>query len=277
MIAAVEDGGMSCNGAPERFGIVVSSAGRVVNAWRADGRAEALPQGGDPRSHHILAVVEAEVDNTLVKLAKLLHRQHGASFALSTIWRFLDRHGLTFKEQRTQESRNSPTSPPGVKHGLTHSQVLIPGFGIPRSTWPILSRDLPITPTRPTPRSPGFGQSSPTPNQPARAKSAAVSARLPLDHDHGAKPPRTRPLLPNPTPTQRVPFAMKPARRATALNRTGFCNGPPCVNPIYRVASPKLLVRQLAYPACLNGRGEAKWAPTALDDRNRPGSSIAAT
>ena len=109
VIAAV-DGGMSCNGAAERFGIAVSSAVRWVRAWRAEGRAEALPQGGDLRSRHIeayreviLAAVTAEVDITLVELAELLHRQHGASFAPSTVWRFLDRHGLTFKKNGTRQ------------------------------------------------------------------------------------------------------------------------------------------------------------------------------
>jgi transposase len=103
LIAAV-DGGMSCNKAAERFGIAVSSAVRWVHAWRTEGRAKALAQGGDLRSHHIeayrdviLTAIASEVDITLVELAELLRHQHGASFASSTVWRFLDRHGFTFK------------------------------------------------------------------------------------------------------------------------------------------------------------------------------------
>jgi hypothetical protein len=45
-------------------------------------------QGGDLRSHHvevyrgvILGAIEARVDITLVELADLLKREHGASFA----------------------------------------------------------------------------------------------------------------------------------------------------------------------------------------------------
>jgi len=104
VIGAV-DGGLSCNAAADRFGIAVSSAVRWVRAWRSEGRATALPQGGDLRSHRIeayrdviLAAVKAEVDITLVELAELLRSQHGASFAPSTVWRFLDRHDLTFKK-----------------------------------------------------------------------------------------------------------------------------------------------------------------------------------
>src|SRR5215469_5775358 len=104
-VIAVVDGGMSCNRAAKRFGVAISSAVRWVRAWRTEGRAEALPQGGDLRSHRIeayrdviLAAIEAEVDITLVELAELLRSQHGASFAPSTVWRFLDRHDLTFKK-----------------------------------------------------------------------------------------------------------------------------------------------------------------------------------
>ncbi len=109
VIAVVEDG-MSCNAAAARFGIAVSSAVRWMRAWRAEGRATALPQGGDLRSHHIeayrdviLAAVEAEVDITLVEIAALLHREHGTSFASSTVWRFLDRHDLTFKKNGARQ------------------------------------------------------------------------------------------------------------------------------------------------------------------------------
>ena len=109
-VIAVVEGGLSCNAAAARFGIAVSSAVRWVRAWRAEGRATALPQGGDLRSHHIeayrdviLAAVEAEVDITLVEIAALLHREHGTSFAPSTVWRFLDRHDLTFKKNGARQ------------------------------------------------------------------------------------------------------------------------------------------------------------------------------
>jgi len=109
-VIACVDGGLSCNTAAERFGIAVSSAVRWVRAWRAEGRATALSQGGDLRSHRIevyrdviLAALEAEVDITLVELAELLRSQHGAWFAPSTVWRFLDRHDLTFKKNGTRQ------------------------------------------------------------------------------------------------------------------------------------------------------------------------------
>jgi hypothetical protein len=38
------------------------------------------------------------VDITLVELTEMLRREHGASFAPSTVWRFLDRHAMTVKK-----------------------------------------------------------------------------------------------------------------------------------------------------------------------------------
>jgi transposase len=114
-VIAVVEGGMSYHGAAERFGIAVSSAVRWVRAWRAEGRATALPRGGDRRSHRIeayggviLAAIEAQVDITLVELADLLRNRHGASFAPSMVWRFLDRHGLTFKKTAHASEQERP-------------------------------------------------------------------------------------------------------------------------------------------------------------------------
>jgi len=108
LIVAVE-AGMSRRAAAERFGVAVASAIRWVRAWRSTGATCAKPQGGDQRSRRIeacrdviLARVDAQADITLVELAELLRSEHGVSFAPSTIWRFLDRHGMTFKKNRAR-------------------------------------------------------------------------------------------------------------------------------------------------------------------------------
>jgi transposase len=109
VIAAVE-GGMSRNAAAERFGIAVATAVRRLRNWRDTGATAAKRKGGDLRSHRIeayrnviLRAIEAQVDITLSELADLLKREHGASFAPSTIWRFLDRSGMTLKKNRARE------------------------------------------------------------------------------------------------------------------------------------------------------------------------------
>jgi transposase len=109
VIAAVEDG-MSRNAAAERFGIAIATAVRWLKAWQETGATTAKPKGGDLRSHRIeayreviFAAVEAKVDVTLKEFSELLRRDHGASFAVSTIWRFFARHGVTLKKNRARQ------------------------------------------------------------------------------------------------------------------------------------------------------------------------------
>jgi transposase len=109
LIAAVE-GGMSRRAAAERFEVAAASAIRWVRDWHTTGAIRAKPKGGDLRSHRIeafrgiiLAAVEAQVDITLVELSDMLRKQHGAAFAASTIWRFLDRHSMTVKKNRARQ------------------------------------------------------------------------------------------------------------------------------------------------------------------------------
>jgi len=123
LIVAVE-AGMSRRAAAERFGVAVASAIRWVRAWRSTGATRAKPQGGDQRSYRIeafrdviLAKVKAQVDITLVELAELLRTEHGAAFAPSTIWRFLDRHGITFKKNRARQ-RAAATRHRGPARGM---------------------------------------------------------------------------------------------------------------------------------------------------------------
>ena len=105
VIRAVE-GGMSRRAAAERFGISPASAVRFVREWRESGTKRAKRQGGDRRSHRIeahrefiLRAVEAKPDLTLEEIAKMLESEREASFAPSSIWRFLDRHAVTFKKK----------------------------------------------------------------------------------------------------------------------------------------------------------------------------------
>jgi len=109
VIAAVA-GGLSRRSAAERFGVGVASAIRWVREWHATGATCAKPQGGDQRSQRIeayrdviLGAIDAQVDITLVELADMLRRDHGASFAPSTVWRFLDRHAMTVKKNGARQ------------------------------------------------------------------------------------------------------------------------------------------------------------------------------
>jgi transposase len=108
VIRAVE-GGMSRRAAADRFGISAASAVRFVQDWRESGTTKAKQQGGDQRSQRIeeyheviMAAIDATPDMTLVEIAEMLKSEYGTSFAPSSIWRFLDRHGVTFKKKRAR-------------------------------------------------------------------------------------------------------------------------------------------------------------------------------
>ena len=114
-LIAVVEGGMSRRAAAERFGVSVATAVRWVREFRATGATAAKPKGGDQRSHRIeayrdviLSAIEVQVDITLVELAEMLYREHGVSFAPSTVWRFLDRHDRTFKKNRARQRAGAP-------------------------------------------------------------------------------------------------------------------------------------------------------------------------
>jgi transposase len=101
--------------AAERFGVAAASAVRWVHPWRTTGAARTTPQGGDKRSQRIeayrdviLAAIEAQVDVTLVELTEMLRREHGASFATITVWRFLDRHAMTVKKTAHASGQERP-------------------------------------------------------------------------------------------------------------------------------------------------------------------------
>jgi transposase len=108
VVRAVE-GGMSRRAAAERFGVSPASAVRFVSEWRERGATKAKPQGGDQRSHRIeayreviLGAIKTKPDLTLTEIADMLKSERGASFAPSSIWRFLDRHAVTFKKNRAR-------------------------------------------------------------------------------------------------------------------------------------------------------------------------------
>ena len=109
VIAAVE-GGLSRRAAAERFGIGVATAIRWVRTFRTTGAIGAAPKGGDLRSHRIeahrdviLGAIARQVDITIVELVDLLARERDLHVARSTVWRFLNRHGMSFKKNGARQ------------------------------------------------------------------------------------------------------------------------------------------------------------------------------
>ena len=109
LVSAV-DAGLSRRSAAKRFGVAASTAIKWVDQWYRTGDVGPRPQGGDHRSYRIeahageiLAWVEEMPDITLGELAGHLDAVYGLTVAQSTVWRLLDRHGMTFKKNRARQ------------------------------------------------------------------------------------------------------------------------------------------------------------------------------
>ena len=114
VILAVE-AGMTRRGAAERFGVAPSTAIKWVQQWRRTGSIEPRPVGGDKRSHRIeahgdeiLVLVDERPDMTLAEIAAQLEERHGLRVAVSTVWRFFERHGITLKKNRARQRAAAP-------------------------------------------------------------------------------------------------------------------------------------------------------------------------
>ncbi len=104
VVAAVEDG-ISCRCAAARFGVAPSTAIKWLQQWRRTGSVQPRQRGGDKRSHRleahaaaILALIDETPDITLAEIVVHLQEQHALIVAPSTVWRLLNRHGLSFKK-----------------------------------------------------------------------------------------------------------------------------------------------------------------------------------
>jgi transposase len=109
LVSAVDDG-MTRRSAASRFGVSPSTAIRWVDQWRRKGHVEPDRQGGDNRSQRmeahadeIIGLIEETPDITLAEIAEHLEDAHGLRVAQSTVWRLLDRHGITFKKNRARQ------------------------------------------------------------------------------------------------------------------------------------------------------------------------------
>ena len=116
-VLAAVDGGMSCRRAAQRFGVSAASAIRWNDRRRREGHFGPKALGGDRRSGRIKAhgelivsLVEDKPDITLAELRACLAGK-GIGVALSTLWRFFKRRGMTRKKRlHMLPSRTARTS-----------------------------------------------------------------------------------------------------------------------------------------------------------------------
>jgi transposase len=132
VLAAVESG-LSCRAAATRFGVSVSSAIRWRQSLLQRGSAAPRRQGGDRRSARIeshAALIRAALaetpDMTLEELLEML-RARDVAVGIGTLWRFLDRHGITRKKRpRTPPNKTGPISSPAAGTGSKASSISTP-------------------------------------------------------------------------------------------------------------------------------------------------------
>jgi transposase len=116
-VVAAVGAGASRHAAAARFGVSVSSAIRWCAQMRETGSVAAGPLGGDRRSgrieaeaERILGLLDKKSDITLAEIQAEL-ASAGVVAGIGTIWRFLDRRGITGKKRRrTPPSRTARTS-----------------------------------------------------------------------------------------------------------------------------------------------------------------------
>ena len=103
-------GGASARAAGRRFALSPTTAIRWARAWHAHGTQAAKPRGRQPgqgarlagHAAFLLGLIEERRDITLHEVAARLAGEHGITVALSTIWRFYARQGITFKKDRAR-------------------------------------------------------------------------------------------------------------------------------------------------------------------------------
>lgn len=108
------EAGESVRRVASSFAVSPSFVVKLVQAWRRRGSVAALPQGGDRRSAAIerhrewlLQLVAETPDLTLEEIRARLG-ERGLPAAISTIWRFFDRHGISFKKNRARRRAGPP-------------------------------------------------------------------------------------------------------------------------------------------------------------------------
>jgi transposase len=119
VIEAVEMGA-SRREAGERFEISASSSVRWLQRWHESGSAAPKPRGGsvsplEEFTAQVLALIAEQPDLTLVETVAELRRRRIRT-SRSSLWRFLDRHDITFKKKPasrgTGACRRGPSAPP---------------------------------------------------------------------------------------------------------------------------------------------------------------------
>lgn len=113
-VIQVVEGGAAARAAARQFVIGDSTAIRWAKRWRETGSFEAKTNKGQSRSplrkheEWLLGLVKQEPDLTLEEIQRRLLAEHQHKAGLGSVWRFFDRHGISFKKSVRAAEQDRP-------------------------------------------------------------------------------------------------------------------------------------------------------------------------
>ena len=112
-VIQVVESGAAARAAARQFVIGDSTAIRWVNRWRETGSLEDKSNKGQSRSplkkheEWLLGLVQQEPDLTLEEIQCRLFDERGQKAGIGSVWRFFDRHSISFKKKRPRSRAGS--------------------------------------------------------------------------------------------------------------------------------------------------------------------------
>jgi transposase len=111
---SIVESGESAREAGRLLDVSASTAIRWIDRWTTTGSVEAKPGTGHTRSplekhrQWLLDLVAAEPDLTLEEIGARLGSKKKLKTATSSVWRFYERHGISFKKNTARRRAGSP-------------------------------------------------------------------------------------------------------------------------------------------------------------------------
>src|SRR5882672_986817 len=112
-VIQVVEGGAAARAAARQFVIGDATAIRWAKRWRETGSFEAKSNKGQSRSplrkheEWLLGLVTQEPDLTLEEIQHRLLAERQQKAGLGSVWRFFDRHGISFKKKPSRGGAGS--------------------------------------------------------------------------------------------------------------------------------------------------------------------------
>ena len=110
---SIVEAGESAREAARLLDLGAATAIRWIERWTRTGSLEAMPGTGHSRSplktheQWLLDLVAAEPDLTLKEIGARLGSEKKLKAGTTSIWRFYDRHGITFKKNSARRRARS--------------------------------------------------------------------------------------------------------------------------------------------------------------------------